>query len=116
MQSFVTGQLRVDLEIEPETPGKLTGASSDLPEIPTVPSELGQLWAQLTKLWLQDLADSARAAFASLDRVLKHVDSVLDPVVGNANEALVAARRTFRTGDDAIVRLRDEASRAARSR
>jgi paraquat-inducible protein B len=114
MQSFVTGQLRVDLEFEPEAPARLTGASPDLPEIPTVPSELGQLWAQLTKLRLQDLADSAQGAFASLDRVLKHIDSVLDPLVGNANDALITARQTFRTGDDAINRLKDEASTALR--
>jgi paraquat-inducible protein B len=114
MQSFVTGQLRVDLEIEPEVPARLTGASPDLPEIPTVPSELGQLWAQLSKLRLQDLAESAQGAFASLDHVLKHIDSVLDPLVGNANDALVTARQTFRTGDDAIARLKEEASTALR--
>ncbi len=74
MQSFVTGQLRVDLEFEPEVPARLTGASPDLPEIPTVPSELGQLWAELSKLRLHDLAESAQGAFASLDRVLRHVE------------------------------------------
>ena len=114
MESFVTGQLRVDLEIEPETPVRVMGGSSDLPEIPTVPSELSHLWAQLTKLRLQDLADSAQRAFGSLDRVLNHVDSVLDPLVGNANDALVAARQAFHTGDEAIARLKDEASSALR--
>jgi paraquat-inducible protein B len=114
MQSFVTGQLRVNLEIEPEVPARLTGASPHLPEIPTVPSELGQLWTELSKLRLHDLAESAQGAFASMDRVLKHIDSVLDPLVGNANGALVAARQTFRTGEDAIARLKDEASTALR--
>ncbi|MBV8190958.1 MAG: MCE family protein [Alphaproteobacteria bacterium] len=114
MQSFVTGQLRVDLELEPDTPARRTGASPDLLEIPTVPSELGQLWAQLTKLRLQDLADSVQGAFASLDHVLKHVDAVLDPLVGNANGALVAAHRTFDTGDEAIIRVKEEASTALR--
>ncbi|MBV8187335.1 MAG: MCE family protein [Alphaproteobacteria bacterium] len=110
MQSFVTGQLRVDLEFLPDTPVRLAEVSTDLPQIPTVPSELGQLWAQLTKLRLQDLADTMQRAFASFDRLASHVDSVLDPLMGNANDALVAARQTFQTGDDAIARLRDEAS------
>lgn len=114
MQSLVTGQLRVNLELEPDTPARRTGASSDLPEIPTVPSELGQLWAQLTKLRLQDLADSAERAFASLDHVLRHVDVLLDPLAGNANGALVAARQTFQNGDEAITRLKEEASTALR--
>jgi paraquat-inducible protein B len=114
MQSFVTGQLRVDLTFQPETPARLTRASANMPEIPTVPSELGQLLAQLGKLNLQELAQSAQGAFASLDRFLKHADSLLDPLAGNANDALVAARQTFHTGDDAIGRLKEEASTALR--
>jgi paraquat-inducible protein B len=85
-----------------------------LPEIPTVPSELGQLFSQLSKLRLQDLAESATGAFASLDRFLKHADALLDPLAGNANDALLAARQTFRTGDDAIAHLKEEASTALR--
>jgi paraquat-inducible protein B len=114
MQSFVTGQLRVDLDFKPETPMLLTAPSPGMPEIPTVPSELGQLLAQLSQLRLKDLADSAQGAFASLDRVLKHVDSLLDPLAGHANGALVSARQMFRTGDEAIVRLKEEASTALR--
>jgi paraquat-inducible protein B len=34
--------------------------------------------------------------------------------VGNANDALVAVRQTVHTGDEAIARLRDEASTALR--
>jgi paraquat-inducible protein B len=114
MQSFVTGQLRVDLEFRPEAPARLAGVSSDLPEIPTLPSDLGQLWAQLTKLRLQDLADTMQRAFASLERLSSHLNSVLDPLVGNANETLATVRETFRTGDNAIGRVRDEASIALR--
>lgn len=114
MQSFVTGQLRVDLEFQPETPARLTGVSAGLPEIPTVPSNLGQFVAQLSKLRLQDLADTAQGAFASMDRFLNHLDSLLDPLAGNATDALVAARQTFRTGDEAIARVKDEASTALR--
>jgi paraquat-inducible protein B len=114
MQSFVTGQLRVDLDLKPETPMRLSGASPGMPEIPTVPSDLGQLLAQLSQLHLKDLADSAQGAFASLDLVLKHVDTLLDPLAGNANGALVAARQTFRTGDEAIDHLKEEASTALR--
>jgi paraquat-inducible protein B len=114
MQSFVTGQLRVDLEFRPETPARLAGVSSDLPEIPSLPSELGELWAQLTKLRLQDLADTMQRAFASFERLSSHVDSVLDPLIGNANEALITARQTFQTGNDAISSVRDETSSALR--
>jgi paraquat-inducible protein B len=85
-----------------------------MPEIPTVSSELGQFLAQLSKLNLQDLAASAQGAFATLDRFLTHLDALLDPLAGNANDALVAARQTFRNGDDAIARLK-EASTALRN-
>ncbi|MBV8413552.1 MAG: MCE family protein [Alphaproteobacteria bacterium] len=114
MQSFVTGQLRVDLEFLPKTPVRLMRDSADMPEIPTVPSDLGQFLAQLSKLDLQELARSAQGAFASLDVFVKHADSLLGPLAGNASDALVAARDTFRSGDDAIVHLKEEASTALR--
>ena len=43
LQSFVTGQLRVDLDFLPGTPAQLVGAAPGVPEIPAVPSDLGQL-------------------------------------------------------------------------
>jgi paraquat-inducible protein B len=109
MQSFVTGQLRVDLELKPEEPARLTGVATGMPEIPTTPSDLGQFFAQLKGLKLQDLAQSAQEAFTSASGFLRHLDSLLDPLAGNANGALIAAEKTFRTGDDAIASLKTEA-------
>lgn len=114
LQSIVTGQLRVDLDFRPDTPVKLVGEPLGVPEIPALPSELGQLWAQLTQLRLQEFVDTGQRALASFERLSNRIDAVLDPLVGNANEGLVAARQTFRTADDAIRQLQREILTALR--
>jgi hypothetical protein len=60
LQSFVTGQLRVDLDFLPGTPAQLVGAAPGVPEIPAVRSDLGQLRKQLTELRRQRSTPTAR--------------------------------------------------------
>lgn len=43
IDSFVTGQLVVELDFRPETPVKLYGIPGDIPEIPSVPSNIQQV-------------------------------------------------------------------------
>ena len=40
MQSFVTGQVAVDLDFQPRTPARLVGIINNYPEIPTVRSSI----------------------------------------------------------------------------
>ena len=60
LQSFVTGQLRVDLDFLPGTPAQLVGAAPGVREIPAVRSDLGQLRKQLTELRRQRSTPTAR--------------------------------------------------------
>ncbi|MBV8915632.1 MAG: MCE family protein, partial [Acetobacteraceae bacterium] len=71
-QSFVTGQLRVDLDFRPDTPIRMVG-DTGLPEIPAIPSELEQLRSKLTELPLRDLVDAAQRALNSVDRLATHL-------------------------------------------
>ena len=43
VESFVTGQLLVEVDITPGVQGQLSGANSPYPEIPTVPNDIQQL-------------------------------------------------------------------------
>jgi len=114
LQSFVTGQLRVDLDFLPGTPGQLVGAAPGVPEIPAVPSELGQLRNQLAQLRLRELADAAQQAFASLGRLSDHLDATLDPLAQSAHRTLDAATQTLQTTDEAVRRVQADASTALR--
>jgi paraquat-inducible protein B len=114
LQSLITGQLRVDLDFRPGAPARLVGTALGVPEIPSVPSEMGQVWEQLTKLRLQDLADSAQRAFAAVERLSTHVDSVIGPLADNTNRGIDAARQTLQTTDKAVRQLQAEASTTLR--
>lgn len=49
-QSFVTGQLAIQVSMFPRTPAKLLGLNPDLTEIPTVPSTFAQIEEAITTI------------------------------------------------------------------
>ena len=112
LQSLITGQLRVDLAFLPDTPAQLVGAAEALPEIPTVPSDLGQLRNELTGLQLRQLSESAQRALTALARLSDHVDAVLAPVTRDVQETLATATRTLQTANEAVDRVQTDASTA----
>ena len=114
LQSFVTGQLRVDLDFRPGTSGQLIGSIEGVPEIPAVPSELGELRNRLAQLQLGELADTARQAFASLGRLSDHFDATLDPMAKTAIHTADAATQTLQRTEQAVHQLQTEASTAVR--
>lgn len=70
-QSFVTGQLAVELDYFPGTPINLVGADHDVPEIPTVPSRLQEVQNALSQLPLQDIAQTALHVLTAADTLLR---------------------------------------------
>lgn len=69
MQSMVTGQMQVELDLLPDTPATLVGADPDTPEIPSVASEFDVLKQQITELPLQDLVASVNRMVGNIDRL-----------------------------------------------
>ena len=70
LQSFVTGKLLVALELRPGTEVHLTRLSQDYPEVPTIPTEIETLTAQLKNLKLKEMVADLRKASAGLDRLI----------------------------------------------
>ncbi len=70
LQSLVTGQLAVSLDILPDTPVHLRGDGS-MNEIPTVPSSFERLSAALKKLDLPKLAEN-------VNRVVEDIGNAID--------------------------------------
>lgn len=112
MQSFVTGQLRVDLDFRPDTPVRLVGTIKDVSEIPTIRSELGQLRNALSELPLRTLVDSAQQAFTSVGRLSDHLDLTVDSLVGSVTRAGDAATKTLGVGEEALRQVQADASTA----
>jgi len=112
LQSFVTGQLRVDLDFRPDTPARLVGMITDVAEIPSVPSDLSQLRNQLSQLPLRELMETARQALASLRRLSDHLDSVVDPLAKSGIRAADGVTQTMHTTDEAVRQVQPDASAA----
>ena len=73
-ESLVTGQMLVDLDFNPELPVQLVGeADSDIPEIPSIPSDLEELRRQLTHAPIADTLVQARQTLAAIQRVADRV-------------------------------------------
>lgn len=117
-QSFVTGQIAVQLDFHPGTAVKRVGADPHFPEFPTIPSTLEKmgeafedfdLHGLLTNIesavaGINDLAQSPdlRDAIAALDETIKDfgklardVNAKVDPIAGSIDETAAAARRTL---------------------
>ena len=110
LQSLITGQQRVDLEFRPDTPARLVGGIEGVPEIPAIPSELGELRSQLTGLQLRELTDRAQRTLASLERLANHLDAAVDPLTEGVQRTANAATHTLQTADVAVRRLQSDAS------
>ena len=84
MQSFVTGQLQVELDFRPDAQASRLGSPSEVPEIPTVPSPFYALAQQLESL-------DITAIVASLQRAAGSVESIFaSPALAKAIEDLPA--------------------------
>lgn len=84
LQSLLTGQLYVDLDLRPEKPGQLRGGSyRSAIEIPTTPTAIQALRGQLEGLDLRKLLDDVSTIAASARSVLAgpQLKQALDNVV-----------------------------------
>ena len=70
LQSLVTGQLAVLLDLLPDTPVNLHG-DGRMPEIPTVPSSIERLAGALEKLDLGTLVANVNRAMVALERMIE---------------------------------------------
>ncbi|MDY6951844.1 MAG: MlaD family protein [Thermodesulfobacteriota bacterium] len=86
LQSLVTGQLMIELDLHPDKPMKLVGTAYESQEIPTIPSSWDELTTTLKKLPLEQLVTNLTSAIEGIER------AVNSPEVGrgmrNMNETL----------------------------
>ena len=96
-QSLVTGQLIVDLALDPNEPRRFTGADPSTVEIPTTESDIDKLKKALTQLPLDQIAASALQLLEDADRLVKsdEIPKLLTSLVSVSDNlnALVAGTR-----------------------
>lgn len=94
-ESLVTGQLSVDLDFYPGTPVLLAHLPGDVPEIPTMPSDMQNLKDEIRDMNLRDLADKTRAALASMQHLLDEAGGKIGPLADSVQKTLETARGTL---------------------
>lgn len=134
MQSLLTGQLYVDLDLKPQRVGSLRGGLRHVVEIPTVPTAIQALKGQIEGLDLRQLLDdvsaiaaSARSVVAgpqlkealdnvvditaSVKRIAGRLDKRIGPMAESAEAALADARRAIGQVGSAADRVGTTADR-----
>jgi len=116
LQSFVTGQLRVDLNFRAETPAHLVAADTGgIPQIPAVQSNLERLQSAVTELPLQDIAQAMLRTLASGERLIDHLSAKMDPLTEKLDRSLGAAATTMETATETLKRLQTDGSQTLRT-
>lgn len=110
-QSLVTGQMLVELDLEPSTPAhRVGGTDSHLPEIPTIPSDLEELRQQLTQAPIAQTVSQALRTLAAIERVVNHLDNEIGPLAASAHLALDNAGHTMEIAGGAVQRVEHDAA------
>lgn len=126
MQSFVTGQLGVELDLLPDVPPRFFGTDdSDAQEIPAAPSEIDELKGKLERLPLDQLVNSLLKTVQDVDAVVAapEVKEMLVSFAGAANglqqvtqndvgPTVQALQQTLGDAQGAIKSIRDLAVHA----
>jgi len=95
MQSLVTGQLAVDLDFRPGVRATYHGGDINGDEIPSSPSQLQTLEAEIAALPLKQIAENARLALLSFKRVADELGPRVGPMVDSLKQASDSARQTM---------------------
>lgn len=93
MQSFITGQYRIELDFFPGTPARYHTSNHSL-EIPTVPSPLDEFQKTLTRLPLESIANSLQLALEGIAEVA-HSKDLRESIIA-LKGTLVSAHELFK--------------------
>lgn len=100
-QSFVTGQLAVELDYRPDAPVKLVGLDKSVVEIPTVISDMESMKEFLGRLPLDEIAGDTVRILNSMERLVSgpELKGLIDLLVSDAEEF----KRLAETTRDAVA-------------
>jgi paraquat-inducible protein B len=117
-ESFVTGVLYVDLDLQPDQPAVLIGSGPDgFVEIPTLPPRIGEvirkLLASLDEIDLKQLVDSITSAARGIDELVR--SPRIDQGFDSADRTLQRYRDLAQTLDTNVKSLAKEIESAMAS-
>jgi paraquat-inducible protein B len=84
LQSIVTGQLSVQLDILPNRPARYVDPMGEFPEMPTIPSSMQEFTETMESLSIEELVNDARQVLSGLKVLVNSPD--LAGLLSGANE------------------------------
>jgi paraquat-inducible protein B len=131
-QSFVTGQLMINLDFYPDKPIKMVGLDKKYPEIPTVPTTMEELTKTIADLPLKEIVtkleltidgiqklvnspetkesmESINVTLKSTQELVQHINQKIDPLMESITKTSDNAQETLKETKDTISLLRDDA-------
>jgi paraquat-inducible protein B len=113
VQSLVTGQASIDFNFHPDTPIVLVGAEPDMVELPTIPSDIDLLKANVTsvlqriaKLPLDQIASQSLEAVKTANQLIANLDAQISPLADKLQNVSDQAAFTLKEAQSRLE-LRD---------
>jgi paraquat-inducible protein B len=105
MQSLVTGQLRVDLDLLPKAHATYVGGHEEGDEIPSSPSKLQTLEAEIADLPLKQIADNANNTLGSIQRITDQLGPRVGPLLDSLKQTSESAHVTMDAAHMAVAHI-----------
>jgi paraquat-inducible protein B len=110
IQSFVTGQLLIALDLYPKSPAKLVRGLKDIPEIPTIPTVFEEISRSLEGPKVRESIEKLMEVIEGLNSFinspeLKNMVISLNKTAGNAEKLVDRAEKLLSTLERQIVPL-----------
>jgi len=105
MQSFITGQLMIEVDFHPDTPVVLRNIDKHHPEIPTIQSTTERLAQTLQRLDLEEMQTSLKNTLTGVDQLVNSPD--LKASIRALRETLEEAREVVKNVGTKIDPLAD---------
>ncbi len=112
MQSFITGQLLIEIDFRPGTPVSLKGIDKDFIEIPTIPSTTAKIGQALEKLDLKGLEKHLESTLAGIDRFVNSPE--LTASLGALKDTLQDTRKLVTRVDRQVDPLADDVKKSVK--
>lgn len=130
LQSFVTGQLAIQLDFHEGTTPRFEGTDLGYPEMPTIPSSMRELAETIQSLSLEELVRDAQETLQGINRVvnspelsgaleglnetvgelqslIRNVDERVGPISASLERALDQTRQTLAEAEETLAGARE---------
>jgi paraquat-inducible protein B len=144
-QSFVTGQLMINLDFYPDKPIKMVGLEKKYPEIPTIPTTMEELTKTIAELPLKEIVtkleltidgiqklvnspetkegiESLNVTLKNTQKLVQHIDEQVDPMMKSftktseaAHDTLVQVKSTVSTLNGTLKSTQDTLKQAEKT-